>query len=224
MTVSLSKQTLSILKNFATINPSNVFRAGSTIKTISNAENILAVANIPEEFPNDFAIYDLNQFLAGLSLFVSPTLYFDNNDYVTIKDERGLNQVKYYFSDPEITLKEAPDIKSPDIEEELEFLLTGKQLANFQRASSVYNLSDFVITGVSETQVKLEVTDTQYSTSNEYSCLVDGKSTVTSSVVVNIANIRLIDGDYKVSVSIKNNMARFVHKNQDITYYIALER
>jgi len=224
MTVALSKETISILQNFSTINPSNVFRAGTMIKTISNAENILAVANVTETFPRDFAIYDLNQFLSGLSLFAKPNLHFDNDEYVLIKDERGRNQVKYYFSDPEITLKEAPDIQSPDIAEELEFVLSSKQLRNFQKASLVYDLQDFVITGVSETQVKLEVTDTQFETSNEFSCVLDGKASATESVVVKINNIKLIDGDYTVSVSIKNNMARFVHNTQSLTYYIALER
>ena len=106
-TVALSQTTLNILKNFATINNGIIIKKGNTLRTISNAENILAAANVEESFPQTFAIYDLNQFLAGLSLFDNPSLVFDNDDYVTIKD--GRSRVRYYFSDPEITLKTAPD-------------------------------------------------------------------------------------------------------------------
>ena len=67
--VTLSKTTLAILKNFATINTSIVVKTGNVLKTISNAENILASAKVEETFPIDFAIYDLNQFIAGLLLF-----------------------------------------------------------------------------------------------------------------------------------------------------------
>ena len=102
-TVALSKATIDILKNFSTINTSIVIKEGNILRTISNEENILASATIEETFPQTFAIYDLNQFLSGLSLFDSPSLVFDNDDYLIIKS--GRSRVKYYFSDPEITLK-----------------------------------------------------------------------------------------------------------------------
>ena len=107
MTVTLSKTTLDVLKNFATINSSIVFRKGSTLRTISNAENILAKCTSEEVFPVDFAIYDLSQFLSGITLFDNPQLDFSNDDFVRIAGSR--RSVKYYFSDPEITLKSAPE-------------------------------------------------------------------------------------------------------------------
>ena len=99
MTVTLSKTTLDVLKNFATINSSIVFRAGNTLRTISNAENILAKYTSEESFPTDFAIYDLGQFLSGISLFDNPQLDFTSGDFVTIRG--GGRSAKYYFSDPE---------------------------------------------------------------------------------------------------------------------------
>ena len=104
--VILSKKTLDVLKNFSTINSSIVFRQGSTVRTISNAENILAKFTGEEVFPSDFAIYDLSQFLSGISLFNDPQLEFTSNDFVSIRG--GRTSAKYYFSDPEITLKSAP--------------------------------------------------------------------------------------------------------------------
>ena len=113
--VPLSVQTIEILKNFSTINTSIVVKAGNELKTISNAENIFAQATVEETFPRDFAIYDLSQFIVGLSLFESPVLHFDNDNYVTIRDSNKGRRVKYYFSNPEITMKASPDreIKFP---------------------------------------------------------------------------------------------------------------
>ena len=124
--VTLSKTTIEVLKNFATINSSIVFRQGSTVRTISNAENILAKYTGEEIFPTDFAIYDLSQFLMGISLFNDPQLEFTSKDYVNIKG--GRQSAKYYFSDPEITLKSAPEknVKFPG--SDIQFTLTGEEL------------------------------------------------------------------------------------------------
>ena len=71
-TVTLSNNTLNVLRNYSTINSSIVFRKGNTVRTISNAENILAKFTSEEVFPMDFAIYDLSQFLSGINLFSNP--------------------------------------------------------------------------------------------------------------------------------------------------------
>ena len=138
--VTLSKTTLDVLKNFSTINSSIVFRQGSTVRTISNAENILAKFTGEEIFPTDFAIYDLSQFLSGISLFDNPSLEFTSGDFVNIRG--GRQSAKYYFSDPEITLKSAPErnVKFPG--SDIQFSLTGEDLINIQKASAVYSLPD----------------------------------------------------------------------------------
>ena len=82
--VTLSKTTLDVLKNFSTINSSIVFRQGSTVRTISNAENILAKFTGEEVFPTDFAIYDLSQFLSGISLFDNPSLEFTSGELCSL--------------------------------------------------------------------------------------------------------------------------------------------
>ena len=66
--MKLSDNTLTILKNFAGINNSILVKSGNQLRTISVAKNILAEASIEENFPRQFAIYDLNQFLNGLGL------------------------------------------------------------------------------------------------------------------------------------------------------------
>jgi hypothetical protein len=217
-TVALSQTTLNILKNFATINNGIIIKKGNTLRTISNAENILAAANVEESFPQTFAIYDLNQFIAGLSLFDNPSLDFDNTDYVTIKD--GRSRVKYYFSDPEITLKTAPDksVKYPG--SDIQFTLSAANIAAIQKATGIYKLPDLNIS--SDEEIILSVRDNEVSTSNTYDIIVPGTFEGTHSLDLKVENIRLLQGDYQVGVS-KHHISEWKHLNLDVTYYIALE-
>ena len=102
MTMNLSDNTLGILKNFAGINNSILVKKGNQLRTISVAKNILAEAEIPEDFPRDVAIYDLNQFLNGLSLHQDPDLDFSEETYLTIRE--GRRKVKYFFADPQVII------------------------------------------------------------------------------------------------------------------------
>jgi len=72
--MKLSEQTVALLKNFSGINQNIQFKAGNKIQTISAQKNILVSAEIPESFPSDFAIYDLNKMLGVMSLFQDPDL------------------------------------------------------------------------------------------------------------------------------------------------------
>lgn len=217
-TVALSQTTLNILKNFATINNGIIIKKGNTLRTISNAENILAAANVEESFPRTFAIYDLNQFLAGLGLFDNPSLVFDNDDYVTIKD--GRSRVKYYFSDPEITLKTAPDksVKYPG--SDIQFTLSASDIAAIQKATGIYKLPDLNIS--SDEEIVLSVRDNEIATSNTYDIIVPGTFEGSHSLDLKVENIRLLQGDYQVGVS-KHHISEWKHLTLDLTYYIALE-
>jgi len=219
--VILSKKTLDVLKNFSTINSSIVFRKGSTVRTISNAENILAKFTGEEVFPNDFAIYDLSQFLSGISLFSDPQLEFDNESFVNIRG--GRQSARYYFSDPEITLKSAPEknVKFPGAD--LQFNLTAEDLIALQKASAVYSLPDLTFQSEEgSNEIKLIIRDKENDTSNTYDLTVAGCATGTYSLDVKIENIRLLPGDYNVKVS-KHLISEWTNQNVDLTYYIALE-
>ena len=219
--VILSKKTLDVLKNFSTINSSIVFRKGSTVRTISNAENILAKFTGDEIFPVDFAIYDLSQFLSGISLFNDPQLEFTSGDFVSIRG--GRQSAKYYFSDPEITLKSAPEKNVNFPGADLQFNLTGEDLIALQKASAVYGLPDLTFQSEEGLDtIKLILRDKENDTSNTYDLTVAGCSTGTYSLDVKIENIRLLPGDYNVKVS-KHLISEWTNQNVDLTYYIALE-
>ena len=133
--MKLSDQTLSFLKNFSTINQSILFKQGTKLRTISVMKNILAEVTIDEELPQDFGIYDLNQFLNGLSLHYSPELDFANEGHVVIRE--GKMRSKYFFADPQviITPPEKP-ITLPT--EDVSFDLSTEQLDKLLKAAAIY--------------------------------------------------------------------------------------
>ena len=86
--MKLSDHTVDVLKNFASINQNLIIKEGSTLTTMSAMKNIVAKAEVEESFDKEVAIYDLNEFLASISLFTSPILDF-NEGFVTIKEENN---------------------------------------------------------------------------------------------------------------------------------------
>ena len=102
-------------------------------------KNILAEATIDEDFPKDFGIYDLNQFLNGVSLHQSAELDFQNDSYVVIRE--GRSRSKYFFADPNVIV--TPPEKSIALpSEDVCFTLDTKELDKLLKAAAVYQLPD----------------------------------------------------------------------------------
>ena len=215
--MKLSDKTLSVLKNFSTINQSILFKQGNKLRTISVMKNILAEANISEEIPKDFGIYDLSQFLNGLSLHQSPELDFENAGHVVIKE--GRMRSKYFFADPNVII--TPPEKAITLpSEDVSFELRTEQLDKLLKAAAIYQLPDLAVVG-GEGVVKILVRDKKNDTSNDFSIVV-GETDKEFSFNFKVENIKILPGTYDVIVSQKL-LSRFVSKNHDLTYYIALE-
>ena len=215
--MKLSDSTLSLLKNFSAINQSILFKQGTKLRTISVMKNILAEATITEELPRDFGIYDLNQFLNGLSLHNSPDLDFQEDNYVVIKE--GRSRSKYFFADPQVIVT-PPDKTFLLPSEDVTFDLSTDQLDKLLKAAAIYQLPDLSVVGENGA-VKLLVRDKKNDTSNDYSVTV-GETDKQFSFNFKVENIKILPGNYEVVVSSKL-LSRFRSKNQDLTYFIALE-
>jgi hypothetical protein len=215
--MKLSDSTLSLLKNFSSINQSILFKEGSKLRTISVMKNILAEATINEEFARDFGIYDLNQFLNGLSLHQKPELDFANDGYVVIRE--GRSRSKYFFADPSVIVT-PPDKEITLPSEDVCFELTTTVLEKLLKAAAVYQLPDISAVGEAGV-VKLVVRDKKNDTSNAHEEVV-GETDVTFNFNFKVENIKILPGTYDVVVSQKL-LSRFTSKNHDLTYYIALE-
>ena len=216
-TMKLSDNALAILKNFAGINNSILVKQGNKLRTISVAKNILAEAEIKEEFPRDFAIYDLNQFLNGLSLHQDPDLDFQQDTYLSIKE--GKRRVKYFFADPNVII--APpekDITLPT--QDVCFQMDSVTLEKLVKAAAVYQLPDLSAIGQAGV-IKLVVRDKKNDTSNEYAIVV-GETDKEFTFNFKVENIKIIPGAYDVVVSSKL-LSQFTNTQHDLKYYIALE-
>jgi hypothetical protein len=215
--MKLSDKTISVLKNFSSINQSILFKEGSKLRTISVMKNILAEATVTEEFMKDFGIYDLNQFLNGLSLHSSPELDFANEGYVVIRE--GRSRSKYFFADPNVIVTPPEkDITLPS--EDICFEVSTDQLEKLLKASAVYQLPDLSAVGEAGV-IKLVVRDKKNDTSNDYAVVV-GETDKEFSFNFKVENIKVLPGTYEVVVSQKL-LSRFTSKNHDLIYYIALE-
>ena len=166
--MKLSEKTLTVLKNFAGINNSILVKEGNSLRTISVAKNILAEAAIEEDFPRQFGVYDLNQFLNGLSLHQDPDLDFAEESYLNIRE--GKRRVKYFYADPQVIIS-PPDKQITLPTEDVHFQLESTSLDKLLKAAAVYQLPDLSAVG-GDGVVKLVVRDKKNDTSNEYSIVV----------------------------------------------------
>jgi len=212
----LSSETVQILKNLSTINQSILIKPGKQLNTMSVMKNILVKADIPEEFEKTVAIYDLNQFLNCLSLVPGAEIELGETS-ITITD--GKTAVDYRYSDPSvITAPPEKELTLPS--EDVCVVLTEDQLESVKKAAAVLQISDVSVVGDGET-VYLTVRDKKNTGSNTYKVEV-GETDKVFSFNMKVENLKLINGDYDVTISAKN-LAFFQNHGRPVSYFIAME-
>jgi hypothetical protein len=214
--MNLSKETLTLIKNFAAINGSLMLREGNKLSTISEAKNVMANATIAETFPNDFGIYDVNEFLGVISLFQNTDLKFSDK-YVTISDG-GSSKIKYYAAGEGVVKSAPATIKFPA--PDVSFDLDEAQLAMILRTAAVLKASDVSIAG-DGSNLKVVVSDKKNDTANAYEMSI-GSTDKVFSANLKIENLKMLPGDYTVEVSSKK-ISKFTNKASDLSYFVAIE-
>ena len=216
----LSDDTINVLKNFATINPNLVFTPGQKVKTISESKTILAQADITEDMPKEFGVYDLNEFLSVYNLVDTPTLTFEDKSVLI----NGANNqvVRYFFSETEILTTPQKDIQMPDAE--LGFTLTDEILNQIRKAAAVLGHTELSLKGDNGV-ITASVVDTKDTTSNSFSYELDRDNACKNdfNFILSIPNLKLLPGDYFVSISSKL-ISNWTNNNYPIEYFIALEK
>ena len=217
--MKLSSNTTMVLKNFATINQNLVIKEGSELLTMSSMKNIVAKATVEENFPKEFAIYDLNEFLASLSIFKSPVLEFEEQ-HLTIKEEdQPHKKLTYFYSDPSVVQSQTKTITMPS--EEVKFHLDINKLLEMKRAAGVIGSPDMVLQK-SNGSSSLLVKDKKNDTANNYSSDISTDGDGEYKFFFKVENLKLFDGDYDVKISSKN-ISHFKNDKSSIEYWIALE-
>ena len=222
--MKISNKTLDVLKNFSEINQSILIKKGKKLKTVSTLKNILAHAVVEEDFPQDFAIYQLNEFIGVLSTMNNPDLTF-HDKYVMLSQENGAC-TKYFYADPSVVVAPEKDITKPS--EDVNFTLLEKQYNDLLKMSSILQLNDICLKGCSKSnKMFLAVTNKKNDTSNDYSVQVGDGSTgmkggESFKMYFKTENLKMVVGDYNVHISNKG-ISHFENMATKLDYWIALE-
>ena len=215
--MKLSNDTRDVLKNYATINANLLVKTGNKISTMSQMKNIVSIAELPDNFEQEFAIYDLTEFLSAMSLFNDPELEFNENN---VRMWEGYQSLKYFYSDPTVVTTPKSDITMP--EPDAKFTLQQNTFNQILKASSVLGVPDMVLDTGDVGIMLLRVSDRKNDTSNNFSIEVGDNATPNQKFFFKVENLKLLSGDYDVEVSTKG-ISRFKNVNKNIEYYIALE-
>lgn len=218
--MKISGETLSILKNFASINTNIKFNPGCDISTISNAKNIFAKATIKEELPNEFAIYDLNSLLAMLTLMENQDVAFTDKSLVVSSDK---GKFEYFYSNPEIvTGAPTNEIEHVSV---YKFKLIAEDVQMLMKAAAITGAPTFTI-ACKQQDVSLSVGDRKNDTASNFKKSI-GTSFENFDVFIAVENLKVIPDAYEVSVAkTPNGKAKFLHfKNESkpLQYWIACE-
>ena len=217
--MKISTKTLDVLKNFSEINQSILIKKGKKLKTVSALKNILAHAEVEDDFPQDFAIYQLNEFIGVLSTMNNPDLTF-HDKYVMLSQENGAC-TKYFYAEPSVVIAPEKDINMPS--EDINFTLLEKQYNDLLKMSSILQLNDILVKGCSKTdKIFLAVTNKKNDTSNDYSVQVGEGVSDPFKMYFKTENLKMVVGDYNVHISSKG-ISHFENMVTKLDYWIALE-
>lgn len=215
--MKISNDTKDVLKNFSTINSGIRVKTGNKLETISNMKNILAVATVAEDFPQDFSIYNLPEFLGATSLMDDPDFQFNDSSLSVADNNSSLSY--FYAAEGMVT---APEKMITMPEAEITFKVTSTLLTDLKKAAAVLGVNDLILKSDGIT-VTLIVTDKKSPTSNTFSRIVEAEADGTSyEMNFKMENLKILDGNYDVSVSSKG-ISHFNNADVDLEYFIALE-
>ena len=218
--MKLSKHTLNMLKNFSDINMSIEIKQGNILRTVSVQKNILAQAELEDEFPKDFAIYELNRFLGAASLFNDPEFEF-NAKSANIGTPK--HSVDYVYCDPSmIVTPPENNITFPD--PEVKFTLTQDTLSQVMRASNVLGTPEIAIEGGPHPNdsIRIKALDVNNDSTDTFKVVLDEKSGNTFMFVFKTENMKMVPGNYDVEISSKG-ISHFTLQGQKLEYWIATE-
>ena len=218
--MKLNQNTLETLKNFAGINTNILIKQGNELSTISTMRNIFAKATIKDEFTKEFGIYDLNQFLSLVSSVNKPEMSFKDKHLEIFNEGSPKKNKKLFYSDPSVIVSPTKAVNMP--EAEVSFSLSQSNYKDLLKDALILQAPDLALIGTKGGDVVLKVFDKKNDTSNSSVIPVGENATADYTFYFKVENMKMIDGDYDVSVSSKS-ISHFKHKTLPVEYWIALE-
>ena len=215
--MKLSKHTLNMLKNFSDINMSIEIKKGNILRPVSVQKNILAQAELEEEFPQDFAIYELNRFLGAVSLFDDPELTFNGK---STNIGTGRHSVDYVYCDPSMIVT-PPENNITFPEPEVKFVLSQDALSQVMKASNVLGTPEIAVECDSG-NINIKALDVNNDSTDTFTVALDEKSDNKFRFVFKTENMKMLPGNYDVEISSKG-ISHYIMQGQKLEYWIATE-
>ena len=216
--MKISEATMGVLRNFSDINNNILFRPGKSISTMSTMKNIMAKADVSEEFEQEFGIYDLPEFLRAIDSINKPVLKFNGSSNLQIKDESSSLSARYAFAEKSTLVVPSKDITMPD--KTVAFTLKNADYESVKKLYTNLSLPDIAFKGENG-KIKLVALDKKNSNSNVSSIDV-GTTDIEFTAYIKAENMKIIPGEYDVALS-KAKIAHFINKKVPVQYWIALE-
>lgn len=216
--MKISDSTISILRNFSDINANILFKPGKTLNTVSTMKNIMAKAEVEDDFETEFGVYDLPEFLRAIDSFKQPVLKFNGSANLKIQDEKTSLSARYAFADKSTLVTPTKEIKMPD--QTVTFTLKNEDYESVKKLYTNLSLPDIAFKGEGG-KIKLVALDKKNSNSNESSITV-GETDIEFTAYIKAENMKIIPGEYDVALS-KAKIAHFINKKVKVQYWIALE-
>jgi len=214
--MKISSDTLALLKNFASINTNILVRQGNVLSTVSAGKNILSRATVSETFDREFAVYDLNNFLALLSLWENPEIDFEETGMFL---REGKSEFEYGYADPSVVTA-APD-KTLEIDPFFDFTLSAADISMVQKAANVLSAPTMSIVS-KDGKVTLSVSDPSNPRANAYRKELTTTDVGDFDCRLKVENLKVITDDYSVALGRKKAM-HFKHATKNLEYWLAME-
>lgn len=215
--MKLSNETLTILKNFASINSGLEFKEGNKLATMSPTKTVLAKATIADSFPQTFCVYDLNEFLSVYSLYKDSEFDFDD---VNVIFKSGRNKIKYRKT-PKTMIVTVPEkeLNLPSVD--VQFTFKDEDFAGVMKSASVLQSPNVSIESDGEKIYVSCFNSTNDSAHTTLTEVAEGNGNKFKAVF-NTENLKMIPGTYDVEISSKG-LALFTSKDGTLKYWIAVE-
>lgn len=215
--MKISNDTMNILKNFAVINSNLLFRKGNIQRTASPSRDVWATATISESFDREFGVYDLNKFLATLSLFDDPEIELQENHLVI---SGGGRKIQYFYTDPEMIKPVPASVVMPS--RDIAWTVSTKELDELRRAASVLQVSDLSLENIDDKMV-MRVCDRKDDTTNSFYLEVAGENVdVDFPVIFKSENLKFIPGTYSATAC-RRGICEFKNTSRSATYYLGMD-
>jgi hypothetical protein len=212
--MKFTERTITILKSFANINKSILFRQGSVLKTITPEKTLIAIANIPDTIPSDACIYDMSRFLSILSLYEDPDVEFHDKYFII---SEGKRRTKYVYAD--ISMIHTPpekDITIPSADVVVD--VKWDDLQSVLKAAGVLQFTEVAFVGT-EGKCFLKAIDSSNTGADDYGIEL-GDTVDDFNIVIKTDNLKLLPQDYRVTLCSKG-ISEF--KGENVTYFVAID-